>query len=175
MLLWSVCSCWNCCINHIAQISLISFSAHIIHYPYYWYYTHIINLYITEFYHVTDITWFYTCMLLEFLVLIVLLILLTSVTLPILLFLSSCHWYSPLNTLTDVILYSKISRAVEIIVVIITDTLLSSCYFWVPIETSECTINEISFTYLVHVSIKNQSAVCDAFDPWRVMCFVYSW
>lgn len=152
VLFWSFCSCWNYCINHIAKISLIRFSAHIIHYPYYLYYTHIINLYITEFCHVTDITWFYTCTLLEFLVLIVLLILLASVTLAILLLLSSCHWHSPLNTLTDVILYTKISRAVEIIVVIITDTLWLSCYFWVPRETSDCTINEISFTYLVHVS-----------------------
>ena len=50
------------------------------------------------------------------------------------------------STLTYVMLYSNITLVVEIIFVIVINTLWSWCYFWVLREASHCTMHKISHT-----------------------------
>ena len=87
------------------------------------------------------------------------------------LFISSNYCLYPHSTLIDLILYSKVTRAVEIIVVNLTSTLWSSCYFWVLRETSHCTICGMPLTNVAQVSMNGRPGIHDACGSWRVVYF----
>ena len=117
----------------ITVITVIQFSGHNIHFPYYWLYN-INNPCIFQFYHVTNITFITDFTHFALLVLPILQILPMSMTLLLLLLLSSYYWDCPYSTLTDVILYAKITFLSGIIFLIVIDMLWSSSYFF---ESSE--------------------------------------
>ena len=117
----------------ITVITVIQFSGHNIHFPYYWLYN-INNPCIFQFYHVTNITFITDFTHFALLVLPILQILPMSMTLPLLLLLSSYYWDCSYSTLTDVILYPKITFFSGIIFLIVIDMLWSSSYF---LESSE--------------------------------------